>query len=324
MRKLFLAATAVAAIAAAAPAAAQYGYQPNPNAYGAAGIDNRIERLEVRLEAGIRAGTINRTEALRLRRDLAELRRLERRYDSGGLTRAEADDLRQRLGVLRQQVRVADRGSWDRYEQSGEWAGYDDDRYGQGAFASGAAGFDQRIARLDARLDAGVRSRQINQREATQLRRELAELSRIERSYGRDGFSRNEQIDLQQRIGAVRQRIRVADRGTWDRYEQSGEWAAYDDPRGFGGRGGPDEALDRWCSDQVSGSAGIGGLIQNLFGLGGLSVGQRVSGNLYAVPSQYRDLFRDGYGVYYRSDGRVVYEIDTDTHVVTRLCRMPG
>jgi hypothetical protein len=79
---------------------------------------------------------------------------------------------------------------------------------------------------------------------------------------------------------------------------------------------------DRWeerSDDRRSG--GIGGVIQDVLGVGGLRVGQRVSANarLGAVPSEYRSRFRDGDGVYYRSDGRSVYQIDARTDVVLRI-----
>jgi len=197
--------------------------------------------------------------------------------------------------------------------------------YQPNPYARGAVGIDNRIARLEARIEAGVRAGTIDRREARRLRGELRQLARLDMRYGRDGLSREERADLQQRLRVLRQHVRVADRGTYDRFEQRGEWADYDDGygRGYYGRGGPDEALDRWCTGQVSARGGIGALFENLLGMGGLRVGQRAGGNLYAVPSEHRDLFRDGYGLYYRSDGRAVYEIDANTHVVTRVCAMP-
>jgi hypothetical protein len=51
---------------------------------------------------------------------------------------------------------------------------------------------------------------------------------------------------------------------------------------------------------------------------GGLQVGQRVPYNLYGIPSQYRD----GNGVYYRSDGRRIYQIDARNDTVIRIFAM--
>ena len=76
MKRTFFLLTAVSALCAAAPAAAQYR-----NQYGLdTSFDARIGQLQARLDAGIRAGTIDRREAWRLRRDSPMLRRLERRY----------------------------------------------------------------------------------------------------------------------------------------------------------------------------------------------------------------------------------------------------
>jgi hypothetical protein len=54
-------------------------------------------------------------------------------------------------------------------------------------------------------------------------------------------------------------------------------------------------------------------------GGGGLRVGQRVSGNLGAVPYEYRSQYRDGNGVYYRADNRSIYQIDARTDTVVRI-----
>ncbi|HEY0043918.1 MAG TPA: hypothetical protein VGB62_05140, partial [Allosphingosinicella sp.] len=81
-----------------------------------------------------------------------------------------------------------------------------------------------------------------------------------------------------------------------------------------------------------SGSAGgLGGLIDSIFGGGnnsndddcvGLQVGQRASGNLSALPYQYRNQFRDSNGIAYRTDGRNIYQIDTRTSTVLRVYGM--
>ena len=67
-------------------------------------------------------------------------------------------------------------------------------------------------------------------------------------------------------------------------------------------------------------------LIQGIFGgndddceLRELRVGQRVTTGLYGIPVQYRARFRDGGGVYYRSDGRNIYQIDARTQTVLRV-----
>jgi hypothetical protein len=221
MKKLLLSMAAVGAIAAAAPAAAQSGYYNNDvRAGGAVGITNQIAQLDARLQAGINAGLIDRTEARELRMDLRDLRRLERQYSYNGLTQAERQDLRQRLRNLRQEIQVADNGRFDRDNRFGSW----DDR-----------------------------------------------------DWNNDGYN---------------------------------------------ARGGPYEpAYDTACDTR----GGIGGVIDSVLGrenCHGLRVGSRATGNLYSVPSQYRYQYRDGNGVYYRSDGRAIYQIDARSNTVLRVYPM--
>jgi hypothetical protein len=125
MKKLLFAMTAVGALAAAAPAVAQTGYndpyRTGYNTYGNtyagvrgdAGIDNRIARLEARLNADISAGAISRSDERRLRAQIAGLRRLEWRYSRNGISASERMDLMQRARAIRDQFRMADRGYGD-------------------------------------------------------------------------------------------------------------------------------------------------------------------------------------------------------------------
>ena len=151
--------------------------------------------------------------------------------------------------------------------------------------------FQARIDQLGARLDAGMRNGTIDRREAWRLRRQLTALDRLEDRYAYGGFSRAEQFDLQRRLRAMRQDLRVADNRSWDRYDR---YAWDDKDYVYTGRGGP---LEDWI---------------------GLRIGERVTTDLGLVPSNYRARYRDGRGVYYRSDGHMVYEIDARTNVVLR------
>jgi hypothetical protein len=181
--------------------------------------------------------------------------------------------------------------------------------------------FDARIAMLQTRLDAGIRDGTIDRREAMSLRQQLRTLARLEDRYAMNGLSNWERADLQQRIRALRMNVRVADNGSYDRFER-GRWGdeaygQWGDSR-YQGRGGPDEDID--CQPRGS----VGGFIDDLVGRDTcLRIGQRATGNLYAVPSDYRSQYRDGRGVYYRSDGRSIYEIDARTNTVIDIHRMP-
>ena len=103
-------------------------------------------------------------------------------------------------------------------------------------------------------------------------------------------------------------------RDGWDDrdHDRDGRW----DEDEVYGVGGPYEEVE--CVNR----GGIGGIFDRVLGTGdcpGLRVGQRATGNLGAVPSEYRNRFRDGNGSYYRSDGRAIYQIDARTHTVVRI-----
>ena len=183
---------------------------------------------------------------------------------------------------------------------AGQWrGGYDNDADTR---------FDLRIEQLENRIDAGARAGTINRREAWRLRSQLSQIDRLEDRYARGGFSIAERRDLQQRIRNLRQTVRVADRGSWDRNERYGYWENEDRYLGRGGPIGETACVDR---------RGFAGLIDDLTGREVcFSVGQRFTGGLYAVPSNYRARFRDRPGVYYRSDGRNIIAIDARTHVI--------
>lgn len=84
----------------------------------------------------------------------------------------------------------------------------------------------------------------------------------------------------------------------------------------------------RWDNDdgygrqEVQDRGVVGQIIDRVTGTGGLRVGQRVSGDLAAVPYAYRNQYRDGSSAYYRSDGRQIYQIDPRTQTVVRIYAM--
>ena len=309
-RLLVRSATAVA-LAAAAPFAAQG--QTYIDSTAGAGIQSRIVQLQTRIDAGIRSGAIDRREARSLRREMRALNALEYQYRGGGLTREERAELRERVRMLRQNVRTADNGAYDRFERRADWAEFDGQGYA-------GLSFDQRLDQLEARIEAGVDSGAIGSREARGLRRQLDEIDALETRYAAGGLSVDEQRDLQMRLREVRRDVRLADRGTYDRYEDDDAWADYDDSYdGYDGRGGPYEG-DGWVvAADSQPRSGVAGIFDALLGRNTLRVGQRVSGNLYGVPNEYRDQFRDNGDVYFRSDGMRIYEIDSDTDTVVRI-----
>ena len=205
------------------------------------------------------------------------------------------------------------------------------------ANAYGQANTVNRIARLETRIDAGVQSGQISNVEARNLRQQLRTITRLERQYSRNGLTTQERTDLQQRLRAFREDLRLAGGMGYGngQYGQNGQYGnqngTYND--GYYGQGGPYENVE--CDTGSSGGGigglggGLGGLIDSIFGGGsdngecaGLRVGQRVSGNLSALPYEYRNQFRDGNGIAYRTDGRNIYQIDTRSSTVLRVYGM--
>jgi len=121
-----IAAIALAAMtvsmAAALPAAAQnYGPSHGPShggprhptpSYQNAGygswqsISQRQVNLDRRIDQGVRNGSLNRREAVRLRSELNSLVRLEANYRRDGLNQRERADLDRRFDRLSAQIRI--------------------------------------------------------------------------------------------------------------------------------------------------------------------------------------------------------------------------
>ncbi|MGO4410883.1 MULTISPECIES: hypothetical protein [unclassified Brevundimonas] len=66
----------------------------------------------------------------------------------------------------------------------------------------------QRKYELDRRIDQGVRSRQLSNREASRLKRELNSLVQLERQYQRGGLTRAERNELDRRYDRLAAQIR--------------------------------------------------------------------------------------------------------------------
>ncbi len=228
---------------------------------------------------------------------------------------------------------------------------------GYGGYGNYNGNVEVRADQLQMRLQAGIRSGAITRAEAAPLREQLRQLTRLERLYARDGISGRERADLQHRINSIRQGIRMAERDGAGRYDDRfgrdgdrygrGEDDRYgrgdrdDDRYGRGddrydrdndryddrdydrdGRRDNDEAYRDGNYRQSDGRGAVGQIIDRITGNGGLRVGQRASADLGGVPYAYRTQYRDGNGVYYRSDGRQIYQIDARTQTVVRIYAM--
>jgi hypothetical protein len=213
------------------------------------------------------------------------------------------------------------------YQNNGYQNGYQNNGY-YNQNANGGVGMENRLARIDGRIQAGIQNGSIDQREARTLRRQLNDIRRLDQQYGRDGYSQQERADMQQRLRAFRDQLNYADGGRGGN-GQYGSNNGYNNG-GYNGQGGPYEEV---CDTQTSSGSGVlGGIFDSIFGGGastsgyancaGLRVGQRVSGNLGAVPYQYRNQYRDSGNTYYRSDGRQIYQVDSRTNTVVRIFGM--
>jgi hypothetical protein len=181
--------------------------------------------------------------------------------------------------------------------------------------AYGSAGISNQISNLETRLRADIQARRLTRTEAVELQRDLTQLRRLHYQYSRNGLTRDEQANLHNRIRNFRQQLRVTSNTRYNR-----------DGNNYYGRGGPyeDQYVDSRrvdCDDD-----GLLDSIVDIFDgnnddceLRELRVGQRVTTGLYGIPVQYRARFRDGGGVYYRSDGRNIYQIDARTQTVIRV-----
>lgn len=96
---MLVAGLGIAVTAVPATASAQNGWQS---------INQRQERIEARINQGIRSGALNRNEAVRLRTEFRQLSQLEAQYRRSrpGLTLAERRDLDRRFDRLSAQVRT--------------------------------------------------------------------------------------------------------------------------------------------------------------------------------------------------------------------------
>jgi hypothetical protein len=67
---------------------------------------------------------------------------------------------------------------------------------------------NERQAMLDRRIDQGIRSGQLNRREAVRLRTEFRQIARMETRYRQNGLSNWERADLDRRFDRLSMQIR--------------------------------------------------------------------------------------------------------------------
>lgn len=116
MKTLILATAAAIALSAGAAAAQPYGGRWMP-------IEARFERLDWRIDQGVRSGQLTRNEAYRLRAQFRDIARLEARYSRNGLSNWERADLDRRFDDLSAQIR------WERRDGDRRYGRNDYPRY---------------------------------------------------------------------------------------------------------------------------------------------------------------------------------------------------
>ena len=222
----------------------------------------------------------------------------------------------------------------------------------QAGLRSGAIS-SQEAARLDAQLrqliqterqysrgGINVRERQDLQMRIQNLRQQIAFAEgRGNGRFGNQGrygdFDRDGRYDRDDRYGRDGRYDRDDRYGRDGRYERDDRYGDYRVDRNRDGYDDRDYDRDgRWEDDARRGGyqrgyeqpsrGGLGGILGAILGGGnvGLRVGQRASGNLYDLPYEYRNQFRDGNGSYFRTDGRNIYQIDARSQTVVRVYQM--
>jgi hypothetical protein len=283
MKKLWITMTALSALAVTTPAAAQ--------SWGSgAAIQVRVNQLETRLDAGVRRGTIPRSQAPRLRSQAQQLRQLEARYRVGGISSRERADLQMRIDNLDSQIRYAERWGY-RYENRG-WSdrnsdGWDD----RDANRDGSWDVDRRYDRNDDGWD---------DRDTNRDGRWDNDQGYRDQSYGRDGRLDDRSTDRDGDGWDDRDRNRDGRLDYDPSYGPSYDGGDYDQ-----GRTGYYDRDDRSDNGLDLGAA--------------LRVGVRAPAGLNAVPPEYRTRYRDGNGVYYRYDDGNIYQVDARTNVILRV-----
>jgi hypothetical protein len=81
--------------------------------------------------------------------------------------------------------------------------------------AGGGMGIQNRIANLEARLNAGVQARAFTQQEYANLSNQLRSLRNLERQYSANGLNATERRQLQNRIRVLRDDLRMAGGNAW-------------------------------------------------------------------------------------------------------------
>jgi len=173
-------------------------------AAGRTPISNQRAQFESRVDAEVRAGSLDRNTAQRLTSDYYALAQLEGTYGRDGrFTTQERAELTSRYNALTQVL--ANGGYADNGYQYG---GSSNDGNATSQVAEGRADFERRV-------DVAVAARRITRTQGTRLKSDYAAAIQLEAGYLRDGaLSAGERDDLDTRLDALDSRLGDVGYGT--------------------------------------------------------------------------------------------------------------
>lgn len=158
------------------------------------GIDNAQQAISARIQQGLQSGHITPAEAQILYRRDRDIDNREARFKSDGrATQQERQQLRADIADLGQEVErmIANR-----------------DVVGQGRQGSATPGIDNSQFEISRRIDEGLRSSRISQREADRLHRRMRAIERQEAAFKSDGVvTQQERRQLRNELSTLRDRV---------------------------------------------------------------------------------------------------------------------
>ncbi|WP_439546758.1 hypothetical protein [Sandarakinorhabdus sp.] len=166
-------------------------------------FEQRRQRLDSRIDAAVRDGTISSSEADYMHREYNEIVRLEAQYGANGqITQQQRGDLRTRYRAMTQRINSQHsngfNGGQNGYQNGGQNGGQN-----SGQWQSIA----QQNNLFEQRLGEALRNRRISQAEANRLRNDWRTLAQVEGQYQRSGIDAREQADLWTRYNAIDARM---------------------------------------------------------------------------------------------------------------------
>lgn len=159
-------------------------------------IDQAQQAISARIQQGMASGHITPSEAQALFRRDREISMRENQYKANGsATAQERAQLRSDLDHLASEVERL-------------MANRDVVRPGDVGNAGNTPGIDNRAYQISQRIDEGIRSGRIDQREARKLQRRQREIARLEAQFKADGVvSQQERRQLRNELAGLRNEV---------------------------------------------------------------------------------------------------------------------